>query len=187
MSSFHMLMDKFNIIHAPLLFEGTMTECLNYPNDGKSVLYKSYNLPELKDNIMEGVVIKPIETLYIGETRVILKNKNAKHSEKDKVKKIKKPVEFSEEETVVLEQLISYLNDNRIRSAISKLGEVTQKDFGKLLGMIKGDCIKDLIKDNENFVEFEEKSRDKIIRQFTKEFLAPTIRENFLNIIDATF
>ena len=186
-SSFALNMKKMDIIVAPLLFEGTMTECLAYPNDEQSVLYKEFGLPQLEDNIMEGVVIKPIETLYMGHTRIIIKNKNSKYSEKDKVKKISAPIVFSNEGKKFLEELSKYMNENRIKSVISKLGIITQKDFSKLMGLVSGDCVKDFIKDCPEFVDFSKSSRKKITNYFMKNVVAAMIRKNFLNIIDGNF
>jgi len=186
--SFAMNMKKLDIVCAPLLFEGSLTDCLNYKNDGESVLYKAYRLPKLpSDNIMEGVVIKPCENLYMGNTRIIIKNKNSKHSEKDRVKKVYTPIEFAAIEQKYIDILVSYLNENRIRNVLSKLGDVTQKDFSKLVGLVSGDCVKDFIKDNEEFTDLGKSARKKITRYFMKQHIAVMVRKNFLNIIDGVF
>ncbi len=184
---FYSLMEKLKIVHVPVLFEGTLSECLDYPNDGNSVLYKSFDLPEIEKNMMEGVVIKPDKTFYMGLERLVLKNKNEKHKEKEKTKKVKKPIEFSDEEKVFLEKLISYLNENRVRAVISKIGTVKQNDFSKLMGMVSGDCVKEFTKENEDFNQLEKSNQKKITQLFMKNYVAKLIRKNFLNIIDGLF
>jgi len=96
---------------------------------------------------MEGIVIRPFEKdIYLSNgSRVIIKSKNEKWSEKQKVKKPK--YEF----THPLQPLIlEYINVNRLNAVLSKIGGIESlsiKDFGKVLSLyskdVLGDCIKD--------------------------------------------
>ena len=190
MDRFDELTESVDMVVAPKLFTGTLTECLKYPNDGESTVYELYNLPKIEDNIMEGVVIKPIDPIFMGHDRLILKNKNDKFKERSRgprEKKTQHPITFSEEEQRLLDELITYLNANRIRSVISKLGTITTKQFGKLMGLTSQDCMEDFVKDYPEFKKQELVSRKKISNQFMKYHVAPMIRADFLNIIDGSF
>ena len=124
------------------LYIGTLENCLKYPNDFDSKIL------DIKDNICEGVVIKPIQNItFSSGTRVILKNKNDKWSEKQRVKTNNKPKNFTHE---LQPQILEYITENRFNNLMSKLGGIeslTSKDFGKVLGMYSSDVIEELIAD----------------------------------------
>jgi Rnl2 family RNA ligase len=97
------------------------------------------------ENLAEGLVLKPVEPVYTSNgSRVIIKNKNEKFSEKSK-KKNKTPSEPNPFIPVV-EQ---YVNENRMNAVISKEGELTPKDFGRIIKLMGEDVIKDMIKDED--------------------------------------
>lgn len=81
-------LDEMGFLYSKSLFEGTFEEALRYPNDQNSILPSWLGLPELESNISEGVIIKPLEVKYFRNgSRVVLKNKNEKWSEKSKIRK----------------------------------------------------------------------------------------------------
>lgn len=178
------------LLYAEPLFLGTFDECLAYPNDGPSTIHKRFDLPDLPDNIMEGVVIKPVNVMYFpnGE-RVILKNKNEKFAEKAKgprehVERVQK--EFSPQQQEYFDNLLEYFTEARLRGVISKIGTITEKDFGKLMGMFVKDAVEDFVKDCPNFNLLETADRSMVTKAANKA-AAEFIRPNFLNIMDATF
>lgn len=191
--TFETMCENANLLYAKSLMIGSLEECMKYPNDGQSTIPHCFNLPKLDNNIMEGVVIKPIEAKYFpnGE-RVILKNKNDKFLEKTggKHKKHKLPtlkIELSKECESYLENLLTYINHNRLKNVISHVGDtITDKDFGKLLGMLMSDAIEDFLKDNEGFKSLENNERNAINKQANK-YAQQMIRKEFLNIIDGNF
>jgi translation initiation factor 2 alpha subunit (eIF-2alpha) len=81
--------------------------------------------------------------------------------------------------------LSQYNNENRIRSAISKLGKLTNKDFGLLLKTISVDILEDWGKEHE-FFPLAKKDQKSLTSQLNKD-VATLIRVNFLNIIDGVF
>jgi Rnl2 family RNA ligase len=138
------------------------------------------------ENFAEGTVLKPSKVLYLGNGgRVIIKNKSEKYKEKSDKKKTRKTQSWSDEMNAVYAILSQYNNENRIRSAISKLGTITQFDFGLLLKAVAVDILEDWGKENE-FYPLAKKDQKTITSQLNKD-VANLIRVNFLNIIDGRF
>lgn len=137
----------------PELGRGTLKECLALPNDDQSIVHKLYGLeaPEGKDNTMEGIVIKPLyNDLYLNSgSRAVIKSKNDKWSENQKTPKDKTPKAAF---THPLQPTIDgYINSVRLDAVLSKVGgleSLTNKDFGRILGMYAQDVVEDLIKDD---------------------------------------
>lgn len=158
----------FDIMHQESIFEGTLQECLDYPNDFEDPTYKKFGLPKLEGNITEGIVVKPVKVRFFGSgSRVILKSKNEKFAEKNNAKKrIPKDIEpLSKEMTETLENFSQYINMNRLDTATSKLGEVEQKLIGAFLKELHQDVILDAIADGFE-PDYYDKSEMKIINKF---------------------
>lgn len=124
------------------LFVGSLDECLEYPNEFNSKILG------IENNLCEGVVIRPVQnsTLYNGD-RIILKNKNQKWSERVRTKINNKPKKFTHD---LQPQIEEYINENRFDNVMSKLGGIeslTNKDFGKVIGLFANDVIEDLVAD----------------------------------------
>jgi len=172
----------------PELAQGTFDELIKYPNDGQSVAHKIFGLPTIEDNIMEGVVLKPIEPLFLADgSRVIVKNKNEKWAEKGKAPKRERK-EINENIKPLVEKISQYVNENRLRNVLSHIGEVTNRDFGLINKELLTDVMDDYIKENgnEEFNVLDKKDRKEISKQVGRE-TAMLIRSNFLNIIDGEF
>ena len=128
-------------------------------------------MPPIKDNIAEGLILKPVKTLYFpNHQRVILKNKSLKFREKIEVKSkimkktiktISKSSETGTKSAQVerfVQEVLSLLNQNRLDSVISKIGKVKSTDEGKLIGLLAKDAIEEF---RRNFnEEFEENLKD---------------------------
>ena len=132
---------KFGIKEVPVLYVGSLKECLEYPNE-----FDSKVLGE-KDNICEGIVIKPMIPYYTkaGE-RIILKSKNDKWAEKAKMPK--RPKEQMPSDVLEkIEELKTYVTPNRIAAVMSKdvelVGEYDHKKFGKLIKAVLADIYED--------------------------------------------
>lgn len=162
--------EKYDLLHAKTLFRGTMEECLNHPNDFNSTIPKEFGLPDLNPNIVEGVVIRPAKSRHLNNgARVILKNKNEKWSENKKFhKSIKNKDELSDKVIKLQEAILTYVTENRLNNVLSKIGEVTEKDFGKVLGIYNKDVVEDFLKDYHEITDELEKKEQK---QVTKSFL----------------
>ena len=161
--------------YAHTLFRGTLDECLKYPNDFESTIYKEFGYPKIEGNICEGVVIRPEVPTYIpGGIRVMIKNKNAKFaekkSEKRRPKDQKPPVVFTDNFHKLIDKADLFVTENRLDNVISHIGEVhIPKDLGKLLGMYCKDIIDDFLKENAtDFYDLdknEQKSFNKQVNQ----------------------
>ena len=169
----------------PVLVKGTFDEMIAYPNDGQSVVHKIFGLPAIEDNIMEGVVLKPIESSFLPNgSRVIIKNKNDKWSEKSKEPK-RKAKEVNEAIRPIVEEIELYITENRLRNVLSHIGEVTNRDFGLINKEFIGDVMKDYIIENGNEkINVLDKNDRKLISKSVGKQTALLIRKNFLNIID---
>ena len=183
------LLKAVGIFNAEPLFRGTFRECLEYKNEYQSTIPKRLGLPEIEDNICEGNVIRPVEPKFIEcGSRVILKNKNDKWSEKmAKEPKEKKEVILSDEASKLFREIDSLVTENRLRNVLSKTGPISQKEFGKLLGLLMQDVFEEFNKDWKEDFEKLNKDESKIIHKMANSAAAGLIRTNFLNIVDGTF
>lgn len=163
--------EKYDLLYAKTLFSGTLEECLKYPNDFNSTIPKEFELPELAPNTVEGVVIRPLKSRHLNNgVRVILKNKNEKWAENRKFhKSIKHKDELSDKVIKLQEAILTYVTENRLNNVLSKIGEVTEKDFGKVLGMYNKDVVEDFLKDyHEIIAELEKKEQKQVTKSFLK-------------------
>lgn len=187
MDEVEMLCKAFSIFHAKILFRGTLEQCLKYPNNFNSLIPKWLNLPEIENNICEGVVIKPLKSYFFNNgERVIIKNKNDKWSEKDKKEKVQKQIiELSDDGNKLLYEALSYATENRLKNIISKYNnKITDKDFGQLLRLMNIDALDDFNKDFGVQVSKLPKNEIKIINKHLSSKNAEILRKNFLKIID---
>lgn len=163
--------EKVGLFYAKTLHEGSIQSCLEYPNEFESTIAKELGLPVLENNICEGVIIRPVRnSRFKNGERIILKNKNEKWSENLKFnKRIKSKAPVPEKVLLLQEALATYATENRLNNVLSKVGEVTEKDFGKLLGAFNKDIITDFAKDySERLNELEKKERKLVTKSIGK-------------------
>jgi Rnl2 family RNA ligase len=177
------LCEMYGIPHVPVLEEACTFECaMGYSGEFNSLVSAKL----IPDNGAEGVVIKPVQPMFLhGGSRVILKTKSDKFKERSSAKKVRVSDPFTDEMTAALDSLLEYLNENRLKNVLSKLGEVTQKDFGRVLGALCQDVIEDWAKDN-GWGAMDKKHRKAVTKELNKQG-ALLVRRNFLNIIDGVF
>lgn len=173
----------WDIPRVPTLFVGSFAECLAYNNEFQDPIHKLYGLPEIEKNICEGVVIKPYDDVrYLHNSgRVIIKNKNDHFSEIKGVKIQKVKPEETEDDKNKRALISSYVTDNRLKNVLSKIGTVTQKDFGVIQKAFIEDVREEFFKDYDK-VEF-----GPIFGKFCGTECATLIRKNFQNIIDGVY
>ena len=187
---FEEIMSKIGFHYAKALYCGPLKECLAYSNEFPTKLPQKLGLPSIQDNICEGVVIKPAMPLFFNNgERVILKNKNDKFSEVSKSKEPKKKLNLSlqENELDLYKEGIRYINENRLRNVLSKIGPVTDKMFGKVQGMFHQDVITDWRKDKEEELKDIDKKRVRVIEKNINNEVQNYVRSVFVDIIDGTF
>lgn len=148
---------QFGIFYAQPLLTGRFNEAVNFNIRINSAIPKEFKLPELKDNLIEGVVIKPFNqidsTLF---SRPIIKLKNPEFDEEDKFHEAEKwsfiPNISSKTEDLsfIVDELRNYVTQNRLKSAISKIGKLDMNNQLRV-SEIKTEFSEDVITDfNEN-------------------------------------
>lgn len=178
------LFEKTGFFYAKTLFKGSLTDCLKYPNDFNSLIPEWLGLPSLATNIVEGVVIRPVDALFFGNgSRVLLKNKNEKWAEKAKSDKPKKEhtiVDFPADAQVVWSKIKDYITVNRLYNVLSKEGEFHPKIIGKLTGWMCQDIITDFKKDHPTELDILEKEHQKAINKHLNTLIIKVIKEEFM-------
>ena len=183
--AFYMGVDTANLIfaevgflYAETLFEGTLDECLAYPNAFPSTLFRHFGLPELEDNICEGEVIRPKEPLYIPNgARIIIKNKNARFAEKKAVKhEPKTPRAIPDEVAHLIDLAEAYFTAPRLDNVKSHIGEVSfPKDLGRISGLLAKDVLEDFLKehaeDYNNLAKQEQKTLNGLLNKRAIDFI----------------
>lgn len=143
----------FNIIRwagistVPVIGTGTFAECLALSNTFKSTL-----TPEdyTEENTSEGLVIEPVEPNWFNNgSRIYFKNKTEGFSEKKRKPKEHIVFELSDEESELMNELLTYNTTQRVSNVISKIGQVTNKDFGRILGLTTQDLLEEFTKETE--------------------------------------
>lgn len=185
----HDLCAIVGLVSSEPLFRGSFEDCLAYSNEYQTTIPAKFGLPPIEDNVCEGNVLRPvIPQVFPSGSRVILKNKNQKWSEKSKESKAPKPlVKLSDNGERIRNTAASLITENRLRNVLSKIGPVSQKEFGKLLGALSKDVMTDLPKESDILLDTIDKAERKIISKMVNRMAADVIRPNFVNIIDGNF
>ena len=165
-------------LYAEPLFEGTLDECLAFPNAFPSNIYRHFNLPEIEDNICEGVVIRPKGPLYIPDgTRIIIKSKNARFAEKKGVKHASKvPRAVPDEVSELFTLAEAYFTAPRLDNVKSHIGEVSfPRDLGRVSGLLAKDILEDFLKehaeDYNNLAKQEQKTLNGLLNKRAIDFI----------------
>lgn len=132
----------------------------------------------------EGVVIEPNNAVYEPNgSRVYLKKKTKRFLEKGGKPNIKHKVPMLLQESVQLklDEALLFLNNNRFDSVVSKIGEVSIKDIGKVMGLLTQDIVVDMEKDLEQSVDlwFETKGEKQLfmknLQKVVQDFVKPIL------------
>ena len=163
---------------APVLFTGSFKECLEMSNTFKSTLTpEGYE----GENISEGLVIEPVEPAWFENgSRVYFKNKTESFSEKNRQPKEKQVFELSEEESALMNELLNYNTEQRVSNVISKIGQITSKDFGKILGLTVQDMLEDFAKDTERDAKVEAEDNWKQFHKLLSAEVGKVVRKLFV-------
>lgn len=184
------LCEDFGFTHVPVLARGSFYDLMKIDVEFPDPIAGMLGLPAIEDNDAEGWVIKPVEPKFFGSgKRIILKGKNTKFIEKNGSKSPKPVYELSDEGNVLKDELLSYLTENRLRNVLSHgdIEGITQRDFGRLLGLFCQDAFGDFSKDNGVQYECLPKKERAILKKNMNRVAGDVIRPNFLNIIDGEF
>jgi len=149
------LFKKNDLLYAKIIKQGTYEECSQYPTEFQTAIPDLLGLPKIENNLCEGVVLKPILPIYMKDgDRVILKTVNeqfkviSREKGDEKLKRISQEMSEYAKETVEL--LIPYINENRLRSVLSKFGEFSKKDFNNVYSLFKEDIYEDFAINYDN-------------------------------------
>jgi Rnl2 family RNA ligase len=172
------LCETFGFLIVPEVARGTFIELMNFNIDNyKDPLYKILNpdLDEIEDNYVEGIVIKPLfEQRFGNGSRVIGKLKNIKFTESksnkngEKIDINEQLKSLGEEYVEIYANIIDYITQNRYNSVVSKIGEVTSKDFGTIMKEYHTDVMNDYKKDYPDSILFSGNIEKKNINVINK-------------------
>lgn len=140
---------------------------------------KTYVVTEVTEdlenaNIAEGYVIKPIKPVWMHNgSRVAIKCKTSKFTEKKnkQANAFNAPVNLSDADKSALEEMVTYLTENRVKNVLSKIdrSSLSAKDFGRVMGLTVQDAIEEIDRSVEGgfLAQFENPSMAK--KHFVKE------------------
>lgn len=133
------------LLAAPYIGTYSFEDALKVSEDFKSLLTpEGYD----KDNWSEGIVIRPNEPKkYASGSRVFLKQKSMHFKEAGGPTKVRTEVVLDEFDKNRLEAVLDMVNESRVYSAVSKIGQIKRDMFGKLLGEVMSDVYKDFHED----------------------------------------
>jgi len=131
--------EKFSVFHAKILFSGKLNEALEFNKRISSTIPALLNLPLIEDNLIEGIVVKPLKHngLIQNDERPVIKLKNAEFKEQkfhqaQNWSYIPEVSSHSEELTFLIEDLRTYITENRLNSVLSKIGAIDFKNIQRM-------------------------------------------------------
>ena len=175
--------NKYKLNYTPMLFEGTLDECLEWSSKHKadeSEIYKLFNMPKLDiPNIREGHVIKPMFESFFKESRLcIFKDKNEKFKERENATNSEKPIaEYSIEFNDKLNELDSMICINRFNNVVSKFGDYTIKNFRDIMTLLYEDIVEEA--DISKLSEIDQHNLKRMLLNKVGKFLADNKQELF--------
>ncbi|MCY0977888.1 hypothetical protein PGH12_16125 [Chryseobacterium wangxinyae] len=169
------------------MFQGTLDEALKFSNVFDSKIPAWLGLPEIENNMCEGTILKTLKTKYFGNgSRVILKNKNEKWTEKSKMvrkdRAIQNEVRFSENAQNIWEEIKKYATANRLNNVVSKIGEFEPKMIGKVIGLFTQDILEDFEKYFPKVFTTIEKEEQKRINKKLNSLVIDVIKEELMTL-----
>lgn len=182
--SFYVL-NGFNIPTTPIIgFFDTLEEALEVNESFDSLLMREGFNGDDKHKEAEGVVIEPNTPVYEPNgSRVYLKKKTKRFLEKSGKPTIKhkQVTTLSPVVEEVLGRSTPYICENRFNAVVSKIGEVTIKDIGKVMGLMTQDIIVDMEKDLDIVLDHilenkpDKQSYMKNLQKHVQDFIKPIL------------
>lgn len=174
--------EQIGIPFVPIIFKGSLSDCLKVNNTFESLLTPDgYE----EENISEGLVIEPVDPAWFNNgSRVYFKNKTQSFSEKKRQPKEQQVFELSEQESALMNELLTYNTEQRVSNVISKLGNITNKDFGKILGLTVQDILDDFAKETERSPKVEAEDNWKQFNKLLSAEVGKVVRSEFLKQLD---
>ena len=124
-----------------------------------------------KENLMEGVVIRPYNNYYLGDDLFIIKKKNPNFDDKNVVKKERVKFNITEDLQSLYDKVIGYVNENRTADLFSKYGKINSiTQTGMYIGYYSKDVLEDIKKDYPlDFDNLGKKDRNWLMKQLVIE------------------
>ncbi|MDR0263475.1 MAG: hypothetical protein LBJ04_09640 [Sphingobacterium sp.] len=156
--------EQFGIFYAKPLLIGKSNEALNFNIRINSNIPKLLGMPELEQNLIEGVVVKPydLKDLSLLSRRPILKIKNPEFDEEEKFHQAEKwnfipdVVSKTESLSFIVDELRKYITHNRLNSAISKIGPLDMNNPQRVSDIqieFSQDILTDFNANNQNILQ----------------------------------
>lgn len=182
--------DHFGLKVAPLVARGYLDDMLKLPVEFNSIvpsltwdnMYETHAQPKPTDNVAEGLVIKPNAPMFMHNgARVAIKYKTDKFKEKGKGKAPAIPVPLPEGDLELLSKFSEYVTKPRISNVVSHIGEVTAKDFGKVLGLTMRDIFVEAEREGLTINDAEMPSK---LKAELQKMVQTEIREMWIDLIN---
>lgn len=172
---------EYNIPHVPVIgIVRGLKEALTWCNAQPSRVYSRFNLPPIEGNSMEGIVMKPeYHDIEMGFDRCIVKSKNPDFEDKKHGNKIVVPKEIPQNVQEALDKVAPYCTKARVEGAISKIGECTHKDIGRVIAAASKDVIEEIQKEL-NVYDMLDKAEQRTINGFISKEMATFAKELLL-------
>lgn len=161
------LLNSCGIDTVPVLMKGTYNQCASFDVEFPSTLtdheyVKGLKLTpeqELHRVASEGIVIEPVSPVFCQEKRIVLKKRSTKFEEFKSPKAEKnysqKLLDTMNDKTKEIYMMVSdMVCENRFESTISKIGEVSIKDFNKVQGLMFQDILQ-VVSDNYDGIQLD--------------------------------
>ena len=162
------LFETNGIFYAKMLNRGTFEEIKKFPDKFPTTIPQYFDLPPIKGNICEGIVLKPIIGLTTeGGDRVILKSKNEEVLAKMRAprpQRQKPSLELTVFQRDTLFTIIPFITETRLRNVLSKHVDFVKKDFNKIRIEFRDEVYQDFEEEN-NYLHFIEERDMKIINK----------------------
>ncbi len=155
------LFKQVGLVYARVLYRGSLKKALDWSNDHKAdptTIPAYFSLPDVSGNRMEGHVLKPVEPAYFPTgSAVVIKNKNPAFAETNvRAHRAQKPVTVEPELQKAIDTAVYYVTKQRYDNVVSKIGIVTKKDVGKLIGLLSKDALEDYNKEHMSELKKEQ-------------------------------
>eukprot|EP00742_Colponemidia_sp_Colp-10_P006259 GILJ01006707.1.p1 GENE.GILJ01006707.1~~GILJ01006707.1.p1 ORF type:complete len:402 (+),score=69.45 GILJ01006707.1:62-1207(+) len=150
------LFKECGFLHAQALARGPLPSLIQFDVESfETTLPSLLGLPAIEKNLAEGVVLRPA-----AYRSGIVKLKRAAFCErikrpvdgltkKEKQSKHQEQLQMPEELEHLISIAMEYVNTNRLRSVLSKIGQVGPQDMARVAGLLSQDAILDCRQDHE--------------------------------------
>jgi hypothetical protein len=93
------------------------------------------------------------------------------------------PVEYSKELAELIENLASYVNENRLANVVSHIGEVHMPaDLGKLIKEMSYDVVEDFLKEHSALYNVIDKSEIKIFNKELNKMISSLVKKVYMTV-----